>query len=547
MHKLNCCSAHAIRALILAGVVVTGCTHPTIEATTPPPPTAIPTGTPLPVPPTNTPPPTTEATTQAQAVATTPIPVIIDEGVSAHHLAMREGFQGDVDAHAAGTRYWVSLTMRDDPVHVDGTERVRFHNPVDAAPCDSVYFRLYPNVYAPEQGDLPLLTVESAAIDGQPAGMHLQQGNTALQVELGRTLAPGEAVDIDLAFALELAPDFQYGDGRLADFKGVIALFGLFPTLSVYEPGGMWWTGQPAGVGDPVYGGTALFDVQLTAPDGLAMASSGHTVEAAPNGDGTTTYTITTGPVREFALMLSDHLELLSATEAGITVNVWSWPGGHGRDQQVMDFAQTALAIFDEQFGPYPFAELDVVQAPFIVVGVEYPGLIYLNNALWNEDSYTLEWLTAHEVAHQWWYSVVGSNQVDEPWLDEALAEYSVEVYFRTTKGEAGAEAVREYQQKQTDIYRLTGKPQLPVGLATGAYADQEAYNVFVYRAGALFYGHLYDTYGPDLMRDFLRAYYETYRYRIAHTADVERLMLEHFGEEAGLLFGQWIYGQGDG
>jgi hypothetical protein len=46
-----------------------------------------------------------------------------------------------------------------------------------------------------------------------------------------------------------------------------------------------------------------------------------------------------------------------------------------------------------------------------------------------------VEWLAAHEVAHQWWFGVVGNDQIDEPWLDEALTQYSTMLYYEKAYG----------------------------------------------------------------------------------------------------------------
>jgi hypothetical protein len=45
--------------------------------------------------------------------------------------------------------------------------------------------------------------------------------------------------------------------------------------------------------------------------------------------------------------------------------------------------------------------------------GMEYPNIVFLSNQFYGpEDAETLEYVTVHETAHQWWYGVVGNNQV---------------------------------------------------------------------------------------------------------------------------------------
>jgi Peptidase family M1 domain len=51
-------------------------------------------------------------------------------------------------------------------------------------------------------------------------------------------------------------------------------------------------------------------------------------------------------------------------------------------------------------------------------IGMEYPELVF---------SIPVPEVISHEIAHQWWYGLVGNNQFREPWLDESFAQYSQE------------------------------------------------------------------------------------------------------------------------
>ena len=64
---------------------------------------------------------------------------------------------------------------------------------------------------------------------------------------------------------------------------------------------------------------------------------------------------------------------------------------------------------------------------------MEYPNLVMISNVLEAEfgDDSLLKIVVAHEVAHQWFYGMVGDNQFTEAWLDESFASYSEEDAFR--------------------------------------------------------------------------------------------------------------------
>ena len=107
-----------------------------------------------------------------------------------------------------------------------------------------------------------------------------------------------------------------------------------------------------------------------------------------------------------------------------------------------------ALRAFNERLGVYPFTELDIVSTATSALGIEYPGIIAMAVRLYPpKTEYASAWLEstmAHEVSHQWFYSTVGNDQQDEPWLDEALAQYSTLLYYwQDLYGPAGAEGFR--------------------------------------------------------------------------------------------------------
>ncbi len=396
-----------------------------------------------------------------------------------------------MDQLAAHPYYWLTLTLNTDPFQVEGTERVHYCN-MESETLQDIVFRLYPNTLLNET----ILRIGRVEVEGQPVNTVLEAGDSVLRVPLTHGLLPGQVVVIDLSFTLELPTDLaEVGYGRLSRLEGTTLLSSFFPLLSVHERN-KWWLAWPDHKGDPVYSETAFFDVMLIAPAGIQVASSGITLESMPKNN-TVTHRLVSGPVRDFSLALSADFELLSSVQDGVTVNIWSMPGSHEADLIALESTIAALEIFDEQFGPYPFSEFDVVEAPISALGIEYPGLTDIASRIWQDDNAMLERVIVHEVAHQWWYSMVGNDQVGEPWLDEGLAEYSVELFYRDKQGLQGAQAVRSYFQTEVNDYISARDLYLPVGLPVSAYTDQE-YRTFVYSKGGLFYGQLQDQYGLE-------------------------------------------------
>ena len=98
--------------------------------------------------------------------------------------------------------------------------------------------------------------------------------------------------------------------------------------------------------------------------------------------------------------------------------------------------SKESIEIFNDMFGKYPYNIYSVIASDFYIGGMEYPTLSMIDEGLYtNKNKFLLEYVIAHETAHQWWYSVVGNDEVSEPWLDEALTEYSTILSFEKKYG----------------------------------------------------------------------------------------------------------------
>jgi peptidase M1-like protein len=452
-------------------------------------------------------------------------------------LAMREGSENDIDKVQGVPFYLLDMTLSTDPLLIEGHETVYFTNS-STLPLNSIVFRLPVNGLAGER----LEEVTDLKADGNAIEPLWSVSDSVLRLPLEKPLPPGETTPISMSFNLTLPEDFEVSYGRIGDQGGVIALASFVPMLSVYRDG-QWWEEMPVPLGDPAFSETAFFDVTLKAPQDEQIASSGVVISQEEDGKDTR-YHIVTGPVRDFALLLSTEFETVSKTEDGVKVTVWSSPGDHQADEEALDKTLIALHIYDEKFGEYPFKELDVVETPITAGGIEYPGLIYIASDVWDPSDFFFEVVISHEVAHQWWYSMVGNDQISEPWLDEALANYSVEVYYRESLAPAAGDNVRSVYQQRLDDYLDNGSHKnMPVDLPVSTY-DERAYSVFVYQKGALFYSHLADDYGQDKVYAFLRAYYNRFQYKVATTDDLRRMVGEFFGDKGARFFDEWIKGQ---
>lgn len=447
--------------------------------------------------------------------------------------ALRADFTADLSAQADAPRYTLDLTLTLDPPTIRGRERVRYTNTEDVA-LEALYLRLFPNT--PSYGGT--MTVTAVSLDGRSVDPVAALDGSALRLPLAPPLAPGASVDLRLDFTLALPTTDAAGYRQLGYYDGVVALANSYPLVPVYDDE-RWNVELAPPHGDAVTSDVAFYDVRVTAPTTMTLAASGVCTASSPQA-GRSTWSCLAAPMRDFNLVLGSDYQTISAYVDGVRVNAIFRPGHADTGARALDYAAESVRLFNRQFGPYPFTELDVVETPTLAGGIEYPGLVVINSAYYEDPGSRLEWIVVHEVAHQWWYSIVGNDQVDEPWLDEALTQYSTLLYYEYRYGaDVADELVRTTFRRSYEEARERGRDQ-PAGLPVAAY-DGANYGTIVYRKGPLYFHELRQTVGDETFRELLQAYFERYRHRIAASEDWLAVVGTVTGDQHRQLYDRWI------
>jgi aminopeptidase N len=184
---------------------------------------------------------------------------------------------------------------------------------------------------------------------------------------------------------------------------------------------------------------------------------------------------------------------------AGATKVVVSYRAGAVTKTQAHNMlaaARRSLDTFSAAFGAYPYPELDVVLGAFPDFGgMEYPTIVFSE-----VDRYTV----AHEIAHQWWYGLVGNDQYAAPWLDESLATWSEELPWGAWVGCAA--------------YAFPGAARLTSDM--GYWGDHPNQYDTVYDGGGCMLADLARRFGSARFQQILRGYAAGRWLGVARTAD---------------------------
>jgi hypothetical protein len=438
----------------------------------------------------------------------------------------------------------LDLTLDLETATLSGHQRMRYTNAEDVT-LDTLYLRLFPNT----DGYAGAMSVTKLVRDGQEVEPRRELQGSALRVPLKPALPPGTTADLTLDFTLMLPtegdppPGQEASEGyrQLGTYEGVTALANAFPIIPVYDDEG-WNVELAPPYGDAVFSDVAFFDVNVTAPAAMTLAASG-TCTVTETGATRTTWSCIAAPVRDFNVVLGDDYQVESRDVEGITVNSIFYAGHEDGGIAALDHASRAVRLFNVRIGPYPFTELDVVETPTLAGGIEYPALVVINESYYERAGRArnrMEWVVVHEVLHQWWYSLVGNDQVDEPWLDEALVQYCTLLYYEEIYGQDVAERLLESMFQQTyEELQETGRDQ-PVGLPVAGYAGRN-YGPVVYQKGPLYFHQLRQRVGTEAFWEILATYFERNRYRIARPQDWLLAVEAVTGSAHRALYDAWI------
>ena len=450
-------------------------------------------------------------------------------------LALRPAFRGDLESLADAPRYTIEAAVNPESGRVTGQMSLRYTNTNDETLSELV-FRLYPNARTIYGGGS--LTVESVAQGGIALDTDLSEDGTALRARLQHPLKPGQVVWVDTTFSAQVPARTSQGYGIFNQDLGVLSLSGWYPVLATYDDG--WYTAPIPVTGDAMLAETSLYDVALTVPEGYQVVSTGTTLRRENHGQ-EVIWRLVSGPAREFTVAISDRLEMLETEVGEVTLRLHTLPAEEPTvsEEDAQLILSSVFESYVNRFGPFPFIEFDLVEANIPIDGYEFSGMVYVDYAVRTQETPAdYRYAVAHEVAHQWWYGLVGNHTVNEPWLDESLAAYSAILFLEDTQGPKAGKGLLTHWASMEGLHQPEDPP---INSTTFEFSSWAPYHKTVYTHGALFLDLLRKEMGDQRFSKFLRQYQAGYRYQTATTADFLGLAEALADRDLNPIFDKWF------
>jgi hypothetical protein len=311
--------------------------------------------------------------------------------------------------------------------------------------------------------------------NGRRVPLRKRVNGTVMKVDLAEPLAPGKAATFDVAWHF-LIP--EHGADRMGRDGALYELAQWYPRVNVYDDLRGWNTEPYLGQGE-FYLEYGDYNVEITVPAGYIVASTGSlmnptavltptqisrlaaavkspttvhiitldeltTGTARPKKDGTLTWKYTAKNVRDVAWAGSPEYLWDASGWAGILAQAFYRPSAIEPWKDAADQTRMSLDEYSTRWFKYPWPQMSAVEGP--ISGMEYPMLVMEAKS---DDKYDLYNVVTHEIGHNWFPMIVGSNERVHMWQDEGFNT------FINTFSEG-----RRYPEKGDQMARAAGERQ---------------------------------------------------------------------------------------
>lgn len=452
---------------------------------------------------------------------------------------------------------------------------------------DFIWFHIWPNAYRHDSTALRMQIRNDAAradketqagfgaidglsfqVDGQPARTEAHdnpQYIDIIKVLLNEPLASGDSVTISTPFKVTLPPYFSR-----SGYAGTqIMACQWYPKPAVFDQTG--WHAFPYLDMGEFYSEYADFNVTLTVPAAYVIGATGSltteeelqaykkigrtnaserrkkpTLYEPTPGRATKTLTYHAENVPDFAwfadkdfVIQYDTLRLAS----GKIIDAFSFY--HNKKKTIwtnsIDYIEDATRKYSGWIGDYEYPTVQVVEGPKnnSSGGMEYPMITLITSPDAKEES--LDGVITHEIGHNWFMSMLGSNERAHTWMDEGLNtyyqfRYEAEKYrANSIFGESIPSNIKELPSEQfLNVIYTAIHQNLPMRSAMDIPADEfpdsGEYGIVSYVKTALWMYILESAIGQDRLDLAVQNYFNKWRHKHPQPADMQAAFEEAIG-----------------
>jgi hypothetical protein len=449
--------------------------------------------------------------------------------------------------------YTIDVRLNDKSNSLSGNIKMQYTNNSPDV-LKEIYIHLWPNAYKNNQTAYAKQDLENGntdfyfakkeergyidslafTIDKKACTWQLTKDIDVAKITLNQEILPNQTVEIATPFFVKIPKVFS----RMGHEDQMFCISQWYPKPAVYDVNG--WNPMPYLNQGEFYSEYGNFDVSITLPKEYILAATGDLQNKEewlwllekskkdslakdtenPSKTETKTLRYIQNNVHDFAWFCSKEFQVLhDVVNITPTKKVDTWLFAKKVNKSGIEYTNEAVKFYSEKVGQYPYNLVQVVITPLEAGGgMEYPTITNCGSI----DRTTI----IHEVGHNWFYGILGSNEREYPWMDE-----SINTYYENRCGEERKVTTDEVKNNQK-IYDLFGFNNKGFGmtkltytysarrnsdqagnLRSEAYTDNN-YGTIVYAKNPLTIQYLQFYLGSDQFDAMMMAYFDKWKFK---------------------------------
>lgn len=505
-------------------------------------------------------------------------------------------------AYAQQAGYWqqhvdyeINVVLDDVQHALNGSLAMRYTNNAPEA-LTEIWIHLWPNAYKDNSTAFARQKVEQGStrfqfakdeergyidnldfkVNGEAVTLTYDEQNPDIaKLTLNQPLQPGQTINIKTTFHVKL----PYCFSRLGHVGQQYQITQWYPKPAVYDAKG--WHPIPYLDQGEFYSEFGNYHVFITVPKNYVVGGSGDlmtpsevkwldslsnvakgrdwntlNMDFPASSTETKTLEYVLKDAHDFAWFADKRFNVvkgevtLPESERKVTTYAF-FPDKHAKNWMAAEgYVGRAVMFYSEHVGEYPWNTAQAVDGTLEVEGaggMEYPTITVIAG---DHDPETLDNIITHEVGHNWFYGILGSNEREHAWMDEGINSFYENRYMDTyyTRGNAlgvpaGVVAFFGGDSSSVDqtVWQFNQVSQCqnrfqPVDMHAAEYAAIN-YGLVVYMQTAYYFRYLQDVLGQDEFDRIMHIYYTEYQFKHPYPEDMLALFERETGEQYDWFF----------
>jgi len=500
--------------------------------------------------------------------------------------------------------YEIHVKLNDFTNELDASENIIYKNNSPKT-LSYIYFHLWPNAYKKyntalgkqklEDGDTKFYFADESDLgyidqinftsNGEKLKWDYTPDNEDICiVYLSKPLLPGEKVNISTPFHVKI-PKGVFS--RLGHMGQAYQITQWYPKPAVLDNEG--WHPIPFLDQGEFYSEFGTYDVYITLPKNYVVGATGDLVNGEkeldwlnknaektakldtfdlsdlsfpPSNDTSKTLHYHQEKVHDFGWFADKRYHVLKGEVAlphsKRKVTTWTMFTNNEADlwKKSLEYMHDAIYYYSLWNGDYPYNQVTAVDGALSAGGgMEYPNVTVIGES---GNAFTLETTIMHEVGHNWFYGILGSNERDHAWMDEGINSFYESRYIkakypsRRLLGDSSSLAhsplkmfdITQYKHKASYelAYLVNASRNLdqPIELPAADYTSLN-YGGIVYAKTSIVFDYLQAYLGNDVFDKCMQKYFETWKFKHPNPKDIREIFEEETGKDLSWFFDDLI------